>query len=74
MAIISNLDIINQMKTIAASPVKKAASLILCRSSKSLNSFFDYQILMLERKVLIFLHLGYTQIVFFSISLPWGQI
>lgn len=39
------------MKNLTVSPVKKAASLILCRNSNKLNSFYNYKVLMLERKV-----------------------
>lgn len=40
------------MASTGANLVKKAASLLLCRSAHKLNSFYNYEILMLERKVL----------------------
>lgn len=36
-------------------PVKRAASLLLFRNSSRLNSLFDYQVLLLERKVNLFI-------------------
>lgn len=40
------------MKNTVVNQVKKAASIVLCRSSQNIGSMYDYQILMLERKVL----------------------
>ena len=62
------------MKSLSVSPVKKAASLILSRSSSQLNSFYDYQILMLERKVLISIDVGIDEIIWINVRFPWGKI
>ena len=54
-------------------PVRRAASLILCRQSHKLTSFYDYEVLLLERNVSLAITLERHEGMGIHDGVPGGQ-